>query len=227
MNNDYFNHNYYIECVKKETNLSNIDINKIREKYQNYANNNIFSIPITIWLEPTPYSPIRIDPRTMRMYVPNKAKLVAQIRDLIMNQVGPINFSNGFFPKYTETILKSSLYIPTPKNFSKEAKYIAEEKLLRPIVTPDTDNVEKILNDAIKSFLIYDDAQITTDITEKYYSIVPRMEITIFYNAAPIKLVHESIIKHREQKWQEMWNKGETPVQLHLYRYYNILTKHM
>ncbi len=214
-----------MEEVIKETSLTEKEINSIKEKYKEYGKDEIFAIPITVWATPTPYSPIRYDPRRRIMYVPNKKKLVTNIRDLIMKVLGPTPFTNGLFPLYSEVILKSALYIPTPKNFSRENRYIAEAKVLRPVVTPDTDNVEKILNDAIKSFIIFDDAQITSDITEKYYSLYPRMELVIYYNQRIPGKVHEELIKHRKERWQQMWKNEETPVQLHLRRYFNTLKK--
>lgn len=219
---DPFDHASYVNDVVKSLRLSDKEIQAIHEKYATYASQT-FMIPVTIWAEPTPYSPIRINTRTMRMYVPNKAVLVKRIRTLILQELGTTCFMNGFFPIFTETILKSSLYIPTPKAFSRENTYLAECKTLRPIVTPDVDNVEKIVNDAIKAFVIYDDAQITSNITEKFYSTKPRMEAVIYYNAMPLNAVHEKIIHQRKERWKMdlMSGNHEHFIQL-LRKFYNI-----
>lgn len=218
---DPFNHQSYVDDVVKELKLSNTEIQKIHSKYANYGNQ-IFMIPITIWAEPTPYSPIRINTRLMRIYVPNKVKLVKAIRNLILQELGTTHFMNGFFPVFTETILRSHLYLPTPKNFNRENTYLAESKILRPIVTPDVDNVEKIVNDAIKSFVIYDDAQIVSNITEKYYSTRPRMEAVVYYNAVPLNSVHEKIIEQRKERWKQLLltDQQQEFIQL-LRKYYN------
>jgi Holliday junction resolvase RusA-like endonuclease len=212
---NYFNHSKYVNDLSQELGLTQQDIMSILDEYRYYAQN-IFVIPITIWAEPTPYSPLRINHKTGIMYVPHKAKLMAHIRSLIINEIGPTNFQNNFFPRFQETILKSSLYISTPKAFNKKCKYIAEMKLLRPVVAPDTDNLEKIVNDAIKAFIIYDDAQIVTNITEKYYSVKPRMEVEIIYNASPLLPIHQKIIEQRKQRWQENMVSEKPPAIINL-----------
>jgi hypothetical protein len=214
---DRFNHSAYVNKLSSELGLTQQDIINILEEYNYYAQN-VFVIPITIWATPTPYSPLRVNHNTGILYVPNKAKLVSHIRGLIINEIGVINFKNNFFPRFQETILRSSLYIPTPKAFNKKCKYIAEMKLLRPIVTPDLDNVEKIVNDAIKAFIIYDDAQIVTNVTEKYYSVQPRMEVEIIYNASPLLPVHKKIIEQREQRWQENMMSENPPAIVNMLR---------
>lgn len=216
-----FNQNGYINEVVQETGLTQSEIQAIHEKYRTYGNE-VYMLPITIWAEPTPYSPIRIDPRHMRIYVPNKAKLVSTIRNLILKELGTRYFMNEFLPLFGEVILKSHLYLPTPKAYKKEERYLAECKILRPIVTPDVDNVEKIVNDAIKSFVIYDDAQIVSNITEKYYSNRPRMEACVYYNNEHIHRVHEKIQEQRKATWKRKLNSGDLDQYTSLLRkYYN------
>jgi hypothetical protein len=207
---DHFNHYQYVNDLSAELGLTEEDISNILEEYRAYAQN-VYVIPITIWAAPQPYSPLRVNHQTGILYVPNKAKLVTHIRNLIIKEIGLVHFQNNFFPRFQETILKSSLYISTPKSFTKKCKYIAEMKILRPIVTPDLDNVEKIVNDAIKAFIIYDDAQIVTNITEKYYSVKPRMEVEIIYNASPLLPVHQKIMEQRSQRWQKIINSEKPP----------------
>jgi Holliday junction resolvase RusA-like endonuclease len=199
---DFFNHSGYLNDLKEELGLNENDINNIFNEFKDYAQN-IYVIPITIWAEPTPYSPLRVNHATGHVYVPNKAKLVKHIRDLIVSEIGLTNFTNGFFPVFQETIVKTSLYLPTPNHFSKKCKFLAEMKVLRPISKPDSDNILKILFDSIKDFLIYDDAQIVSEITEKYYSTKPRMEVEIIYNASPLLPIHKKIMDSRTQRWQE------------------------
>jgi Holliday junction resolvase RusA-like endonuclease len=207
---DWFHHAKYVSEVVEDLRLTSAEIENIHKKYQEYAKD-VYVIPITIWATPTPYSPLRINHATNILYVPNKAKLVKEIRNLILKEVGVVNFQSMFFPRYQETILKSALYLPTPKSFSRENTYLAEMKLLKPIVTPDLDNVEKIVNDAIKAFIIYDDAQIVTNVTEKFWSKKPRMEVEIVYNSTPLNGVHEKIIKQRKEKWEELMKSEKPP----------------
>jgi Holliday junction resolvase RusA-like endonuclease len=206
---DYFNHEGYVQRLIKELSLNPLDISKIISKYSSYREK-VYAIPLTIWASPTPYSPIRVNRLTGRFYVPHKSKLVQDIRKLIIAETGLEPFNDGTFPIMSETILKSSLYIKTPDAFSREAKFLAESKTLRPITTPDLDNVVKIINDAVKSFIIYDDAQIVSDITEKYYSRYPRMELVILYNGSPVHIIHKKIMNQRRERWKTLIS-GDIP----------------
>jgi Holliday junction resolvase RusA-like endonuclease len=220
---DYFNQQAFIDDIVQKLELSPDDIQKIQDKYKTYGDPRyIFAIPITIWARPQPYEPLRIVRRTGQCYVPNKAKLVSKIRELIVKNIGIEGFRTGFFPRYSEVITRSHLYIPTPQAFNREMQYLAECKVLRPIVTPDLDNVEKIVNDSIKGFIIYDDAQITSEITEKYYSNSPRMEVTIFYNTNILFPPHIKTIAERNVTWQKQL-KSETPQKTaqHLKKYFS------
>ena len=220
---DYFNHERYVEDLMNELNLTHDDRQRIHQKHINYRNM-VYAIPITIWQEPRPYKPPRINSKTRHIYVPEKAKMVAHIRDLILQELGPDGFLPGFFPRYSEIALHTNLYIRTPQNFSRESKLLAEEKLLKPIVTPDVDNCAKIINDAIKSFIIYDDAQINTNVIDKWYSTKPRIEAVIYYNANPNETVHQKTMQERMERWNEMLRNPQDkplPVVQHLARYFN------
>ena len=64
---------------------------------------------------------------------------------------------------------------------SKVEMVLAEMGLIRPISKPDWDNIGKAYCDMIQGFLIYDDSLIIKGMSEKFYSIKPRIEITISY----------------------------------------------
>ena len=60
-------------------------------------------------------------------------------------------------------------------------KVAAELGFIRPISKPDWDNVGKTYCDMIQDLLIYDDSFIIEGTTKKFYSIKPRIEITLSY----------------------------------------------
>ena len=72
-------------------------------------------------------------------------------------------------------------YYPIPKSMTPIEKILCEFGFARPMVTPDWDNVAKAYCDMIKGYLIYDDNQVIEGVSSKYYSIKPRIEITIEY----------------------------------------------
>ena len=72
-------------------------------------------------------------------------------------------------------------YHPIPKAFSKVKTILAELGLIRPDKKPDWDNLGKTYSDMIQKWIISDDAIIIDGEVHKYYSLKPRVEITISY----------------------------------------------
>ena len=60
-------------------------------------------------------------------------------------------------------------------------KVLAEIGLIRPISKPDWDNVGKAYCDMLQGLILYDDSLIVEGVSKKYYSMKPRIEITISY----------------------------------------------
>lgn len=82
---------------------------------------------------------------------------------------------------YTPMSFTTDVYIPTPKSLKPDDMILAEMGVIRPISKPDFDNVAKTYSDMIQGTLIYDDSLIIEGISRKFYSIKPRIEITIKY----------------------------------------------
>lgn len=72
-------------------------------------------------------------------------------------------------------------YLPIPTSMKAYEQILAELGYIRPISTPDFDNLAKTYADMIKGTLIYDDALIVKGVSEKFYSVKPRIEIDMYY----------------------------------------------
>lgn len=73
-------------------------------------------------------------------------------------------------------------YQPTPINSMTNVEVLlAEKRLIRPIVTPDFDNLAKTYTDALQGILLLNDNIINPGRVEKYYSIKPRIKILLRY----------------------------------------------
>ena len=72
-------------------------------------------------------------------------------------------------------------YFPIPNSMSNLEKIAAELGFIRPISKPDWDNVAKAYCDMIQDSLLYDDSLIIEGVSKKFYSVKPRIEITISY----------------------------------------------
>ena len=64
---------------------------------------------------------------------------------------------------------------------NRAEKMLAELGFIRPISKPDFDNLAKTYSDMIQGSLLYDDQLIVEGRSSKYYSIKPRIEITLEY----------------------------------------------
>lgn len=73
------------------------------------------------------------------------------------------------------------IYIPIPSSMTMHEKYLAEKGVIRPIQTPDFDNVAKTYSDALQSVLIINDNIINPGIVNKWYSFKPRVKILLRY----------------------------------------------
>ena len=73
-------------------------------------------------------------------------------------------------------------YLPTPiSSMNRMEILMAEKGLIRPLVTPDWDNLAKTYTDCLQSVILLNDDLINPGSVEKFYSIKPRIEIHLRY----------------------------------------------
>lgn len=89
------------------------------------------------------------------------------------------DFSNHLI--YTPCYVDYKSYQKTPSFYNTEEIYLAELGLIRPISKPDFDNIEKKYADMYNSNVWLDDMLVVDAHIGKYYSILPRVEITLHY----------------------------------------------
>ncbi len=82
----------------------------------------------------------------------------------------------------TMTVFSVRAYFPIPKSSMKGYEIaLAEEGLIRPMITKDWDNIGKTYSDMIQNYLLVNDNIICDGRVEKYFSLRPRVEIDIKY----------------------------------------------
>lgn len=92
-------------------------------------------------------------------------------------------------------------YFPTPKSYSNERKFLAEIGLDRPLSKPDFDNIEKKYADMFNGIIWLDDILVVGSHTEKFYSILPRLEIRLhFMNMVYNKNQYKMIANRKDFK---------------------------
>lgn len=87
-------------------------------------------------------------------------------------------------------------FFPTPKSFNKIQVMLAEIGLIRCIMKPDVDNIEKSYMDAFTDNIWIDDILVVDAEFHKYYSVLPRVEIDLkFMNQLYTKQQYQTMIK--------------------------------
>ena len=82
---------------------------------------------------------------------------------------------------YTPCIVEYNVYCKTPSAFNVTDIFLAEMGLIRPITKPDWDNIGKKYSDMYNSNIWLDDTLVVSGTVNKYYSILPRVEINLRY----------------------------------------------
>lgn len=97
---------------------------------------------------------------------------------------------------YTPCSVKYDAYFKTPSIFNSKEKMLAELGLIRPLSKPDFDNVEKKYSDMYTGNIWVDDSIVIESNFNKYYSELPRIEITLRYmNMLYNKYQYKSVSK--------------------------------
>lgn len=83
---------------------------------------------------------------------------------------------------YTPVNIEYRSYFPTPSYYNAERTILAEIGLDRPsIMKPDADNVEKHYMDMYNWNVWIDDGTVNNATVKKFYSVLPRVEISLRY----------------------------------------------
>lgn len=107
-----------------------------------------------------------------RTYTPPKTKAVENnIAYFYKVNVG------HYFEGYVK--LKLDLYYSIAKSDSKKKRLMKLNNELRPNKKPDADNVIKLVADALNEIAYKDDTQIIEIVCRKFYSEIPRIEVTL------------------------------------------------
>lgn len=112
---------------------------------------------------------------------------------------------------YTPCIVEYNVFLKTPKSFPKKDIFLAEIGIIRPPTKPDWDNIGKKYSDMLNGNVWLDDTLVISGTVNKYYSILPRVEIRIRYlNMLYNRYQYNSINKKIEQEAQYYGKRQET-----------------
>lgn len=136
-------------------------------------NKEIIKIVLDIIPEPTPRP--RLNFRNGNFYVSNAKtnneffKVLVSKEELLQDKI------------YTPVTFTCNTYFPIPSGMNKKEVILAELRLIRPPITKDWDNLGKTYSDMVQKWLLINDGLITKGTSEKFWSLKPRVEITLEY----------------------------------------------
>lgn len=158
---------YRLKPYKKE------HLNSLLEKIDRLTTVEWDEITYIFYMNPKSSPRPRLNPKTFTFYV-RDAKDQKQVFDEFM-----ANHSNMECVISTPTIITTKVYLETPKSMSIEEMLAAELELIHHVNSPDWDNLAKGYIDMIQKTLISNDSIVCKGSVEKFYSILPRIEINI------------------------------------------------
>ena len=83
------------------------------------------------------------------------------------------------FPDGEMLDMRIMAYYTIPASASKKKKKQMADGEIRPTKKPDSDNIVKVVADALNKIAYHDDSQIVDCQVRKFYSTQPRIEVTI------------------------------------------------
>lgn len=123
--------------------------------------------------------PMKTDrPRSTRyghMYSPNAASNHEYFEKAIKKVAEAVKLIT------TPAEIEIDAYLEMPEQVKPDEVILFEAKAIDVVTTPDYDNIGKCYTDMLKNVFITDDDIFHTGIINKYYSILPRVEIRITY----------------------------------------------
>lgn len=166
-------HESILEYLKNDLHLTDKDMQKIHEEDEIANNIPWRELKIILPVIPKPSPRPRQSGRTHSFYVSGASENKKLIKYFIEEKYNII---------YTQIFFYLTSYLPTPISLMNRREiYRAENKTLSAMSNPDWDNLGKTYSDMVQSILILNDNIITKGLSEKFYSIKPRVEITINY----------------------------------------------
>lgn len=167
-----------IKRIKKfleENNFSSKDFKKFDDEFNRILNIKKETIKLVFDIIPESTPRPRLNFRNGNFYVKNAhsnnefIRVLVEKEELLQNLI------------YTPCEFMCKLYFPIPSGMNKVEKLLAEVGVIKPPINKDWDNLGKTYSDMVQKWLLLNDSLITKGISEKYWSLKPRVEIYITY----------------------------------------------
>lgn len=133
---------------------------------------------ITITLYEYPMETARARVVNGHAYSPNAAENKKYLEKAVSEVLKDIRMVS------TPAMLRVDAYMEMPSVVSPDEVILFEAKVLNPISRPDFDNLSKAYSDMLTGLFTIDDDIFCSAVINKYYSVIPRVELSISSLAA-------------------------------------------
>jgi Holliday junction resolvase RusA-like endonuclease len=134
------------------------------------------------------------NPSMIHIYSPNAKEDNLYMRRLMDDEIIQLNQLIN-----TPIMVHYNTFLKTPSSWNTETTFLSEIGLDRPITAPDWDNIGKKYSDMTNANIWLDDAFVIRGIVDKYCSILPRIEIDIYYlNMLYNRYQYNQVIRRKE-----------------------------
>lgn len=151
------------------------DLNGLLEKMKALKEVNWESVTYIFYMNPKGSHRPRLNTRTFTFYVKD-AKNYKKFFDEFQEAHSEMNTVIS-----TPCFLTTKVYMETPSSMTAQEKLAAELELIHHLNSPDWDNLGKSYCDMVQKTLVSNDSIVCKGSVEKFYSILPRIEVTIEY----------------------------------------------
>lgn len=158
------------------------------------------TMEFVLYLVPTPTPRPRYDGN--HFYVKGAAQNKRLIKKLIEKHIIS-----------TRAEIDIKAFLPTPTSQLTNAEiYLAEARMIYPVGAADVDNLMKTYMDMIQGHLLLNDCIVTRGLLEKFYSIKPRLEITIRFQSGYDCRYNEKRVKKSKAYMAEFVDDGNKDI---------------
>lgn len=159
----------------QECKFTKEDMNYLFEKVDELCNVEWNWVKYIFYMDPSSAPRPKLNPNTFTFYV-SGAKFNKQIFDEFKEKHSDMEIVIS-----TPCHLETKTYFKTPRSMSIREKMAAELELLNHVNAPDWDNLGKSYCDMVQETLVSNDSIVSRGEVQKFYSILPRIEVIVHF----------------------------------------------
>ena len=162
-----------LSWLYNEVGFTQKQLASLLDKIDELANTQWEELKYIFYMTPKPSPRPRLSPNTFHFYV-GGARINKEIMERFAEEHSEMECVIS-----TPCSLEVEAYLPTPKGMNVMEKIAAELGIVHNINAPDWDNLGKTYCDMVQDVLVSNDSLVFRGCVQKFYSVLPRIEVTI------------------------------------------------